>query len=88
MLRLFGKDVERGEEELQDFIDFTLMRQKLNNLCTYIDLDVIHLARLSIIYDTPLDCNCITILLEALISNKTMKMLELHSSRVLVVSSK
>ena len=55
MLRLFGKDVERGEEELQDFIDFTLMRQKLNNLCTYIDLVVIHLARLSIIYDTPLD---------------------------------
>ena len=25
MLRLFGKDVERGEEELQDFTDYTLI---------------------------------------------------------------
>ena len=34
MLRLLGKDMERGEEELQDFIDFTHITAGRHDLIT------------------------------------------------------
>ena len=34
MLRLFGKDVERGEEEWQNFINFTLNTTGRHDLIT------------------------------------------------------
>ena len=34
MFRLFDKDVEREEEELQNFIDFTLITTERQNLIT------------------------------------------------------
>ena len=41
-----------------------------------------------IIYDTLLDCNCMTMLSETLARNKTMKMLELTLPHILVYSIK